>query len=183
MRTSVLAIIPLVLLLMGCGGAKQVVTRYDSEENRTTYKTKSYTVSGTELGSGLTGSSTRSVTLRAIARCEGVNCTAQNVRLMFSTKGNAKLNVTGAGGELVADNQRITWTSDEAGGRPSRGGGRIYEVQGIFATVDVGLSEFEQIATASTVEGTVGGKALDFDADVQSGFQKLLREMRGHQSE
>lgn len=178
MRASTVTIISLGLLLVGCGDVKEVVSTYDSEENQTTYETRSYTVSGTELGSGITSSGAKSVTLQAIARCEGANCTPQNVRLTFSTKGSARLNVTGAGGELVADSKRVVWTSDEAGGRPSRGGGRIYEVQGIFATVDLRLSEFEQIATASKVKGTVGGKTLEFDADVRSGFRTLLRELQ-----
>jgi len=179
MRTSTFAALLLGLWIAGCGGAREVVSTYDAETNQTTYETKSYAVSGTELGSGLADSGVKSITLQAIARCEGAGCTPQNVRLAFSTKGNARLNVTGAGGQLVADGERVMWTSEEAGGQPSRGGGRIYEVQGIFATVDVRLSKFKQIAAASKVEGAVGGKALDFDRDVRSGFRKLLRKATG----
>lgn len=181
MRTLTFTAVLFGLWIAGCGETREVVSTYDAETNQTTYETKSYTVSGTELGSGLTDSGAKSITLQAIARCEGAGCTPQDVRLAFSTKGNARLNVTGAGGELVADGRRIAWTSDEAGGQPSRGGGRVYEVQGIFATVDISLPELEQIAAASRVEGAVGGKALDFDKDVQLGFQKLLQEIRGDQ--
>lgn len=182
MRTSLFTVFSLVLLIIGCGETSEVAVTYDSGQNRTTYETKSYSVSRAKLGAGLTSSNTRTVTLQAFAQCQGSGCTPQTVRLAFSTKGNGRLAVTGAGGELVADDHRISWSSEEAGGRPSRGGGRLYEVRGVFATVDLSLSEFEQIATASKIDGSVGGKPLSLDTDVQSGFRKLLQEIQGERS-
>lgn len=183
MRTSILVFFCLSLFLIGCGETKEVRVTYNSEQDRTTYETKSYSVSQAKLGSGLTNSNTRTLTVQAFAQCQGAGCTPQTVRLAFSTKGNGRLAVTGAGGELVADNRQISWSSEEAGGRPSRGGGRLYEVRGVFATVDLRLAEFQRIATASTIDGSVGGKPLSFDTDVQSGLRKLLKEIQGDQSQ
>lgn len=180
MRASIFAVFCVSLFLLGCAETKEVTVTYDPEQNRTTYETKSYSVSRAKLGSGLTSSNTRTLTVQAFAQCQGSGCTPQTVRLAFSTKGNGRLAVTGAGGELVADSHRISWSSKEAGGRPSRGGGRLYEVRGVFATVDLRLSEFQQIATASMIDGSVGGKPLSFDTDVQSGFRTLLNEIQGN---
>jgi len=168
-----------LLLAAGCGSSKEVVVSYDSEQNRMMYKTQSYSISNAKLDTGLGSSSSETVDVRAVAQCQGSDCTPRMVRLVFKTSGGAELAISGAGGEIVADGTRIAWNSVEAGGQPSRGGGRFYEARGVFATVDLRLDQLEQIASASSADGSIGGRPLTLDADVQSGFQTLLREIRG----
>jgi hypothetical protein len=55
-------------------------------------------------------------------------------------------------------------------------------VVGNFATVNVSLSQLEQIATASSVEGTIGGTSLNISSGIQSGFQNLLQKIRSGSS-
>lgn len=54
----------------------------------------------------------------------------------------------------------------------------VNEVTGQFATIELTLNQVEQIATASSIKGSIGGVSLNFGSSVQSGFQKLLQKVR-----
>lgn len=163
------------LLIVGCGGGQQATVSYNSSSNRTTYQTRSYTVSSI---SGANFASSKSITMRAVARCQGTNCTPNQVQLVFSASGNQQLSLSGVDGQLVANGTRITWSSAEA----SKGLGPVSEdralnVIGTFASVDLELKQLRTLATATSIKGSIGGQSLNISSGVQSGLQELLRKI------
>lgn len=175
-----IALLLVSLLVFGCGESREVAVSYDGKKNRTTYKTKTHTVSNTtRLEMGLGSASAKAIAVRAVASCQGPNCIPSKVRLVFSVSGGAKFDLSGAGGELIADDLHVQWSSVEAGGRPSRGGSRFYTAKGVFATIDLDLDQLRKISTASSVEGTIGGRPLEFGSEVRSAFRGLLEEATG----
>lgn len=165
----------LALLVAGCGSSGATES-YNAANNQMIYETRSYTVSQV---SGANFASSKSITMRAIARCSGQNCTPQQVQLVFSASGNSTLTLSSAAGEIVADGQRVEWSS-KAAGRPQAdtGDDEMINVVGTFATVDLSLSELKQIANASSVEGSIGGTSLNISESIQSGFQSLLMKIQ-----
>lgn len=164
------------VLLFGCsGGAQVAMVSYDPGADRSTYETKSYTVTtGSESGYG----SSQSITMRVIARCRGQDCTPETAQFVFSVDGGERLSVSGVNGEILADKTEIRWSNSEANrGFASVGEDKVLEVLGEFATVDIEISRLQKIATATSLTGSIGGKSLDLDSDVQSGFRALLQKM------
>lgn len=148
---------------------------YDSSSNRMTYETRAYTVSSV---SGSNYGSSKSIDLKAVARCLGEGCTPDQIQLVFSTTGSQRLGLSSMNGEIVADGNRIAWTGPEA--RNNLGSvtnENIFDIRGTFATVDFDLDQLRTVATASSVEGSIGGQSLDIDSGVQAGFQKLLQKI------
>lgn len=166
----------LCLFVAGCGGTGEVATAsYEASSDRMTYETRSYTVSTV---SGSNYASSKSIKMKAVARCLGQGCTPDQIQLVFSTAGNQELGFSSMNGELVADGNRTAWTGGEA--RNNLGSvtnDQIFDIRGSFATVDLTLDRFRIIATASSVEGSIGGKSLDIDSGVQAGFQKMLQKI------
>jgi hypothetical protein len=85
---------------------------YNSEQNTTTYETRTYTVSG---ASSENYGRSKSIDLRAVACCQGPNCSPGIVQLVFSVSGGEELAISGAGGTITADGSTINWTIAEAG--------------------------------------------------------------------
>lgn len=163
-------------LLAGCGSPGATVT-YAPSSDQTTYRTRSYTVSQI---SGANFASAKSINLRAIGRCQGQNCTPESVQLVFSASGNSSLSLTGLDGEITADGTQIDWSSAEAGqSHTASDDDQMVNVVGTFATVELSLAQLEEIATASTVQGSIGGTSLDLSSGIQSGFRSLLQKIRG----
>ena len=178
MRTS--RFVPLFVLALffvaGCRGSQDVTVSYNSEENTTTYETSTYTVSRTS--SGNYGGS-KSIDLRVVARCQGSNCSPDTAQLVFSASGGEELALSGAAGKITADGSTVSWTSAEAGKTFSTmSRDEVNRVVGQFAAVKLTLNQVEQIATASSIRGSIGGMSLNFGTGVQSGFQKLLQRIR-----
>lgn len=178
LRASLASLLAL-LLVAGCGGSGATMS-YEPSSDQTTYRTRSYTVSSI---SGANFASAKSINLRAVGRCQGQNCTPESVQLVFSASGNSALSLSGLEGEIVANGTTIEWTSSEAGQASADvGDDELINVVGNFATVDVSLSQLEQIATASSVEGTIGGTSLNLNRGIQSGFQNFLQKIRSGSS-
>jgi hypothetical protein len=178
MRTS--RFVPLFVLALffvaGCRGSQDVTVSYNSEKNTTTYKTGPYTVSRT---SSENYGGSKSIDLRAVARCQGSNCSPSTVQLVFSASGGEELALSGAGGKITADGSTVSWTSAEAGKAFSTmSRDQVNRVIGQFAAVELTLNQVEQIATASSIRGSIGGMSLNLRSGVQSGFQKLLQKIR-----
>ena len=167
----------MLLLFCGCGSTQQVDVSYDADANKTSYQTRSYTVSSF---SGASLGSSKSISLRAIAQCLGKECTPERIQLVFSAGGSQELSLSGLDGEIVAGNQRITWSGKEAstGGVPSANN-RVINVVGRFAVVDITLDEAEAIYSASNLQGSIGGTNLDLGTGVKSGIHNLLQNMNG----
>lgn len=181
MRRPRLLITGLLLsFIVGCAGGGQTTVSYNSDKNITTYKTRSYTVSSISADNF---ASSKSVTVRAVAKCRGPDCTPETTQLVFSASGNQELSLSGIGGELVADDsQVVSWNSAEAGIQTQETGSGFgnetnISVIGKFAAVDLQLPQLRQLATASSVEGAIGGISLDFGTGVQSGFQSMLQKV------
>jgi len=171
---STLSLPFLLAFVIGCGGGHATVS-YDSSSNRTAYGTRSYTVSTI---SGTNFASSKEITMRAFARCQGARCTPNQVQLIFSAAGNQELSLSGVNGELMADGSSITWTSAEASsGLGSIAENQVLRVSGKFAVVHLQLDQLDTLATAGTVEGSIGGQALDIGSGVQAGLQDLLRKI------
>lgn len=174
---------PLLFVLLvtsGCAGGQAVTSSYDAAANRTTYETVRYTVysaSGAEYGSS------NDISLRATARCENENCTPDSAQLMFAYEGNQQLSLSGVSGQIVADGSRITWSNAEA--NPDFANlpdGTVIQVTGQFAVIDLPLRQLRQIATATSLSGSIGGQTLTLRSGVQSGLQSLLEKMNRNAS-
>jgi len=172
---TVLATPFLLLLVAGCGSSGATVS-YEPSSDRTTYRTRSYTVSTI---SGANFASSKSINLRALGRCQGQGCSPETVQLVFSASGNSALSLSGLEGEITAGGTEIEWSSAEASrSSTDAGDDEMLNVVGTFATIDVSLSQLEQIATASSVEGSIGGTSLNISESVQAGFRSLLEKIR-----
>lgn len=165
-----------LLLVAGCQASQEVTVSHDPDQNMTTYETGPYTVSS---ASGGNYGESKSIDMRAEARCRGSDCSPSAVQLVFTATGSEKLSLSGVGGKITADGTTVNWTSAEAAvGFSPMSPDEVTQVTGQFATVELTLDQLEQIATASSVKASIGGMSLTFGSGVQSGFQGLLREIR-----
>jgi len=164
------------VLLPGCKSTSETTVSYDADANRTTYETRSYTVSSI---SGGNFASSKTIDMRAVARCRGRDCTTQSAQLIFTASGNQELSLSGVNGQIVADGSRvIAWTSEEAGeGYTRDASDEVVSVIGRFAAIDAKSKQLSRIASASSVEGTIGGQTFRLGSGVQSGLQSLLQRM------
>lgn len=107
MRTSRLAFLFVLALFFvaGCRGSQDVTVSYNSEESTTTYETSTYTVSRI---SGKNYGGSKSIDLRALARCQGSDCTPNTVQLVFSASGGEELALSGAAGQITADGSTVS---------------------------------------------------------------------------
>lgn len=170
-----LVLFSLFILIGGCGGGQQATVSYDASANRTTYQTRSYTVSTV---SGENYASSKKITMRAVAHCQGTECAPERVQLIFSATGTRPLSLSDVNGEIVADGSQITWTSSEANpDLSSIAENRTLRVSGKFAVIDLQLSQLETIATAESAEGSIGGQPIYIKSGAKSGFQELLRKI------
>ncbi|MCS4032998.1 hypothetical protein GGQ02_001381 [Salinibacter ruber] len=177
--------LPLLLLfsvsfLFGCSASNKATISYDSEEDQTTIETRSYkvsTISGSNYGSQST------IDVRAVARCQGQGCTPGKAKLIFIAPTDRELSFSGIGGEIVADGSQVTrWTTQEAGGTgidtgSLAGGETGITAYGEFAAITLQTNQLNQIAQASDVKGTLGGKPLRFGGGIKEGLKKLVQKM------
>lgn len=165
-----------LLVAGGCAGGQEVTVSYNSESNRTTYKTTDYTVSSV---SGSDYGSSKSIAMQAIARCQGVNCTPNRAQLVFTSEGSQRLSLSDVSGEITSDGTEITWSNAEANPDfANLSDDTIIEVTGKFAVVDLKTYQLRQIATASSLSGSIGGQPLSLGPNVQAGLRKLLEKVK-----
>jgi len=106
------------------------------------------------------------------------------VQFVFSATGNQRLQLSGLDGQIVADGTRITWsTNDAAEGYQNPSEEQAINVVGRFAAVDVSLDQLSQIATASSVDGSIGGQSLRLGSGIQTSFRTLLQKIEGPSSQ
>jgi len=179
LRVSVCTVFA-VLLLAGCSGGQKALKSYDAQSGQTTYETQSYTVSTL---SGASIASSKSISMRAVGQCTGRGCTPNIVSLVFSTSAQQQLQVSGLGGQISADDARITWSSTDATeGYKNVKDEDMMNVIGRFASVDLTLNQLAQIANASSVQGNIGGQSLNLGSGVQAGLASLLQKIEGESS-
>ncbi|MFB6278141.1 MAG: hypothetical protein ABEK75_01410 [Salinibacter sp.] len=98
---------------------------------------------------------------------------------MFSSAGSQRLSLSGVSGEITGDGTEITWSNAEANPDfANLAEDAIVDVTGRFAVVDLQLYQLRQIATASSLSGSIGGQPLTLGSDMQSGLQKLLQKVK-----
>lgn len=159
-----------VLLMTGCGGTRSIAT-YDASENRTVFRSGPMTVA---RGSGSGYGSTTSIVLRAVARCSGRDCTPEQVQLTFSAEGSSEFSLSNRSVRIVADGEEYQradatrWNDFEDVGR----------TDGPIAGLVVSLSALEQMANASTIQGTLGTKSLRLTGRVQSTLRAFVESAR-----
>lgn len=165
------------LFVVGCSGGQTAYQSYDADSGETTYRTRSYTVS-TLSGSNI--GSSKSISMEAVSQCIGQGCTPTTIQLVFSAGGNQQLQLSGLDGEIVADETQINWSSsDAAQGYTDASDDQVVNVVGKFATVDLSVSEVDQIVNASSVRGQIGGQSLNLGSGVREGLGSLLQKMEG----
>jgi hypothetical protein len=169
------------LFLFGCSASNEATVSYDSEEGKTTIETRSYkvsTISGANYGSQST------IDVRAVAQCQGQECTPRRASLIFIAPTDRELSFSEIGGEIVADGSQVArWTTQEAG-RSGIDTGSLADGEtgitafGEFAAITLQTNQLDQIAQASDVEGTLGGKSLRFGSGVKAGLKDLVQKMQ-----
>lgn len=179
-RLSLWLLFP-ALFLFGCSASNKVTVSYDSEKGQTTIETRSYkvsTISGSNYGSQST------IDVRAVARCLGQGCTPREAQLIFIAPTDKELSFSDIGGEIVADGSQVArWTTREAG-QSGIGAGALADSEsgitayGEFAAITLQTNQLTQIAQASDVEGTLGGKPLSFGGGVKEGLKNLVQKMQ-----
>jgi len=182
---SVLALFILGGFVAGCTAGKQTTVEYNAKKNQTAYKTRPYPVSKT---SGGNYGDDASVNAQILAYCQGPNCTPEMTHLVFTTDvGNSdQFTITSTSGRIVADGEEIRWSSTEANKQMDPNADEspnlFNTVRGRFATIDLTMRQLKQIASASDVQGSIGGVSLYFSSSLRSAAQKLLQEMRNETS-
>jgi hypothetical protein len=102
------------------------------------------------------------------------------VQFVFSASGNQRLQLSGLNGQIIADATRISWSTDDAAeGYQNPSDEQAINVVGRFAAVDVSLDQLNQIANASSVDGSIGGQSLRIGSGVQTSFRTLLQKIEG----
>lgn len=168
--THALLLVGAVVLLTGCGGTRSVAT-YDASENRTVFRSGPMTVA---RGSGSGYGSTTSIVMRAVARCTGRDCTPERVQLTFSVEGSSDFALSSRSVRIVADGKEYQranatrWNTFDD----------VQRTEGPVAGLVVSLSALEQMATASTLEGTLGNQSLRLRGSVQSTLREFVQSAR-----
>ena len=184
-RLSLLLLVP-ALLTVGCSASNEATVSYDSAEDRMTIETRSYkvsTISGSSYGSQST------IDVRAVAQCQGQGCSPRRAKLIFIAPTDRDLSFSGIGGEIVADGSQVTrWTTREAGrsdidAGSLAGGETCITAYGEFAAIILQTDQLKQIAQASNVEGTIGGRPLRFGGGVKEGLKNLAQKMQSGSAE
>jgi hypothetical protein len=168
----VLASILALALCVGCAGQRPIAT-YKADSNTTVYRSRLITVAQRLSEQGYGNSS--SLTMQALARCQGRNCTPDLVRLMFSTSGNTGVVFENRTIHLSADGQSYTWEDQ----MPLRQRGvQEQATTGQIAGVRLRLPGLERLVNATSVTGYVGGRSIEIDGYGQEKLRRFLAAMR-----
>ena len=159
-------------LVFGCGSSGPT-SSYDASDNQTLYRTGKITVaqlSSSGYGSGST------IAMQVISQCSGPNCTPESVDLLFSVEGNSETGLTTRTLSITADGESYRFDEQRS---PRTRAGDIERSQNTTVRVSgVPLSDVKTVAMAQSVEGNLGGVALDLESS-QSDLQELVSMMEG----
>jgi len=169
---TVLLWVAALALCAGCAHQRPIAT-YKAASNTTMYRSRLITVAQRLSDQGYGNSS--SMTMQALARCQGRNCTPDVVRLMFSTAGNTGVVFEDRTIRLSADGKSYTW-KDQIPLR--RRGVREQTTSGQIAGVRLRLSGLERIVNATSVTGRVGGRAIEIDDHGREKLRRFLDAIR-----
>lgn len=174
MLTSLYRGVCLVLCLLvasACASSESVRGGFDPDEFATAYETRSIPLRMNRTNAmGLQGK--KLVTLRAVAACPGQDCIPQEVLLVFANDGENETLLNYETLTLTADGEEYVWDKlldrQEAARVPP----------GDFLRLPLDREDFEQIAHADVVTGTLGGAPFQLAPDRRQPFRDLLERLR-----
>lgn len=161
------------LFVVGCASQREVAS-FDASAGRMEYETSEMIIIRRISRSGYGDAS--SIALQGTARCEGKNCTPEVARLMFSVRGNTGVNFQDRTIRLVADGEQYEWKDFMAPQQEE-----VFtqsSVTGQIGGVRVRLSQLEQIANASSVEGSIGNRSFEIGDSQKAELRHFLSAMR-----
>lgn len=162
-------------LLPGCASGPSVSTNYDASEDATTYRTRSVSLSGLNIGSGYgTGAH---VQVRALASCSGQECVPKDVVFVFQVSGSSDLRMENRAVELTADGKRFRSERQEPD--IDRTLEDIDHASGNLASLQLSFDEFRRIAEAEEVSGSLGSSSFSLSYERRSTFRTLVQEVQG----
>lgn len=169
---SALLWVAALALCAGCAGQRPIA-KYTASTNTVDYRSRLITVAQRLSEQGYGNSS--SITMQALARCQGRRCTPDVVRLMFSTAGNTGVVFEDRTIRLSADGTSYTW-EDQIPLR--RRGVREQATSGQIAGVRLRLPGLERIVNATSVTGRIGGRSIEIDDYGREKLRRFLDAMR-----
>ncbi|MCS3860297.1 hypothetical protein GGP86_000045 [Salinibacter ruber] len=164
-------LVPLTFALaFGCASSGGATKTYDKSDNETIYR--SGTIGVGQISSGRYGGNTP-LTVRVVSECSGRSCTPNVVRLTFAVDGETSdVGLSGRRTFSVSTDE-----SEYEYEQVTMYDGRIQKSEGRLLTVEVPISDLEQIATATSINGTIGGLSLNLRR-AQSDLQRFLFAIR-----
>lgn len=163
-----------LVLVWGCAGSGGLTKSYDESADETIYR--SGTISMGQISSGGYGSNT-SLRMRAVSQCSGEDCVPESVTLNFSAEGGTS--DAGLSGQRLlsvsADGEEYEFEDDRQSGVVNQS--TVQNMEGYLLTVTVPMSDLEQIATATSLDGTLGGISVNLSR-AQSDLQEYLSAVK-----
>lgn len=175
-RTSIWRIGVLFIIggvISGCASGPPVATNHDASEGITTYKTRAITLSGLTIGSGYgTGAQ---VQQRALASCPGEECKPDEVILVFQVTSSSELRMEDRTVELTADGN--TYRSERKASETNETFNDIDRAFGNLASIQLTFDEFQSVATAKEVSGSLGSASFMINYDSRSPYRALVKKV------
>lgn len=141
----------------GCAPSIAPTRSYNETKNITTYKSAPVTVVNA-LSSGGLGASA-SVEMQARASCTGPTCMPEETSLIFSIDSNGNASRIGLNNRSIvldASGVEFSWTDPASEDDTDE----FSTVTGVISVVSVNLSQFEYIARAPVVTGSIGNRTF-----------------------
>lgn len=170
-RTCGKTAITFLVLFIGCSASESIDSEYDPSDDRTTYKTSTFTVA---QGATQSFASANSITMQAVASCEGQGCTPHQATFVFSIEGSSDVTLSNRTLKIKSDNKEWTLENRSSGYRRNS---QIGRTKGRLASMSFSISELEKISNSSSLTGYLGDKALSLE-NVKSSLRKLISKMK-----
>ncbi|MFP4229324.1 MAG: hypothetical protein ACLFTE_10930 [Salinivenus sp.] len=167
MRFQFLWVLVVFGLVAGCAGSSGAIMSYDSEDDEMRYEAGPMTVA--QRGGGGYGSQT-SIQMRVRATCEGRDCVPDEARMTFSAEGESDVAISSRKVSVTADDQTFEWGREVNWRRQED----MQSITGHIVSITLPLSDLDEIATASAVDGRLGDLTLDMGR-VQSELQAFVQ--------
>lgn len=174
-------------VLVGCASSKPVTARYDATTDQMLYEARDIRAGSMFENYGINSST--NVDVRAWARCHEQGCTPNKVWLGFvADNPRADIQIMNTNVMMRTESGQYTWSNrgsrtPEQNVMKSRGSREGLQtrgtyVRGMFVRVALTLQEFEEIATAKRVSGSIGQETFTLSYESRAPLRKLLERIR-----
>lgn len=160
-----------LFLIAGCAANAGSISEYDDSSGRTLYQTATTTVA---QGATDSFASASSITMQAMASCDGRGCTPERASIVFSVEGSSKLTLSNRTLTISFDGEEKSWENRTSGRRRNT---QIGRTEGRLAKVVMPISDLEEISSASSLAGSLGEKSLNLGS-AQSELQRFVASIR-----